>query len=55
MVEKGYSGKPGCMIKVSVYDGKEETVCGTYTGKPDIHRQTGKVKAVFYLIAWDDL
>ena len=35
VVEKGYSGKPGCEIKVSVYDGKEEKVCGTYTGKPE--------------------
>ena len=35
VVEKGYSYGPTCLWTVSVYDGETETVCGTYTDKPN--------------------
>ena len=32
-VEKGFGYDAACVLTVSVYDGKVQTVCGTYTGK----------------------
>ena len=34
VVEKDNSPATACVKTVSVYDGEEGTVCGTYTGKP---------------------